>query len=174
MKGCIVVGVIVLVLVAVFLLRTRSPIEVSAPAPDATLPYATAAACTGHDPKEGVYHPDRLIVRNPCLTVTGTVRLVRAEPDGDFHIRLALDPPYANLINERNRAEQQGSLVVEIVCDNPVSQQDAVATCASVSSALRLPPPSAGAHISVTGPYVIDASHGWMEIHPLYEYRSAP
>lgn len=173
MKRWIVLGVIVLVLVAVFIVRA-SPTTVSMPTADAAVSTATAAVCAGHNPKEGVYHPDRFIVRNPCRTVTGTVRFVRAEPDGDYHVRLALDPPYADLVNDRNRAEQQGGLVVEIVCDNPVSQQDAVATCAGVSSALRLPPPSVGAHISVTGPYVLDTSHGWMEIHPVYEYQSAP
>ena len=173
MKGWLVLGVVLLVLAAVFVVRAAPP-EVAAPAADASASSAAGAACAGHDPKEGVYHPDRLIVRNPCLTVTGTVRLVRAEPDGDYHIRLVLDPPYAELINDRNRIEQQGALVVEIVCDNPVSQQDAVATCASVASALRLPPPSVGAHISVTGPYVLDTSHGWMEVHPLYEYHSTP
>lgn len=174
MKGWLVLGVVVLVLVAIFVVRAAPPTELATPTPGAAVSPETGAACAGHDPKEGVYHPDRLIVRNPCLTVTGTVRLVRAEPDGDYHIRLALDPPFADLVNDRNRAEQQGGLVVEIVCDNPVSQQDAVATCASVSSALRLPPPSVGAHISVTGPYVLDTSHGWMEIHPLYEYHATP
>lgn len=174
MKGWLILGVLVVVLLAVFVVRAAPPLDVGASAPGATVSSATATACAGHDPKEGVYHPDRLVVRNPCLTVTGTVHLVRAEPDGDYHIRLVLDPPYADLVNDRNRTEQQGGLVVEIVCDNPVSQQDAVATCASVSSALRLPPPSLGAHISVTGPYVLDTSHGWMEIHPLYEHHSAP
>lgn len=174
MKGWIGLGLVVLVVLAIFVVRAAPPTQVGTLTSGGAASPETATACAGHDPKEGVYHPDRLIVRNPCLTVTGTVRLVRAEPDGDYHIRLALDPAYVDLVNDRNRAEQQGGLVVEIVCDNPVSQQDALATCASVSSALRLPPPSVGAHISVTGPYVLDTSHGWMEIHPLYEYHSAP
>jgi hypothetical protein len=35
---------------------------------------------------DGVYHPDRLAVRDPCRRVTGTVILVRPpEEDGDLH-----------------------------------------------------------------------------------------
>ena len=31
-----------------------------------------------------------------------------------------------------------------------------------------LAPPALGATVSVTGPYVLDADHGWMEIHPVW------
>jgi hypothetical protein len=35
-----------------------------------------------------------------------------------------------------------------------------------------LPAPSIGQSIVVTGPYVLDAAHGWMEIHPAWAIGS--
>lgn len=77
-------------------------------------------------------------------------------------------------MNDRNRAEQAGDLAVEIVCVNPVRQQDAVASCSTPPASLNLRPPSVGAHTSVSGPYVLDTAHGWMEVHPLYEWHAVP
>src|SRR5437899_7890589 len=54
------------------------------------------------DPREHVYHPDRLQLRNPCMTVTGSVEAVIAEADGDYHIRLRLDSQFADLLHAGN------------------------------------------------------------------------
>src|SRR5438876_8391535 len=45
-----------------------------------------------------VYNPQRLEVVESCKTVTGIIESKRVEADGDYHIRLKLDPQYANLI----------------------------------------------------------------------------
>src|SRR5947208_9106311 len=50
-----------------------------------------STACRAGDPLANVYHPDRLTVLSPCKTVTGTVRSVRHESDGDYHIALEVD-----------------------------------------------------------------------------------
>jgi hypothetical protein len=105
-----------------------------------------------------------------CLTVTGAVYAVRQEPDGDYHILLQLDPPYANLINARNVSGEHGDLVLEPVCELPVTQQDAIATCAGVKPTIVTP--SVGSHVSATGAYVLDTDHGWMELHPLWEIHA--
>lgn len=130
--------------------------------------------CANRDPHAGIYHPARLVVVNPCQTVTGTIAALRAEPDGDYHIRVTLDAPYAQLINDANRQLQHGDLIVEIPCVNPVTQADAKSTCAAISAQLKLSPPAVGQHVSITGPYVNDHQHGWMEIHPVYLWTPAP
>jgi hypothetical protein len=51
------------------------------------------------------------------------------EPDGDFHIRLALDPGQEDLLNEKNMTVQHGDLVIEPICEHPVTQADAIGSC---------------------------------------------
>jgi hypothetical protein len=96
-----------------------------------------------------VYHPGRLEVKEQCLRITGTIELVRREPDGDDHIRVKLDPPYANLINNENVVRQDGDLVVEPVCENPVTQADAAAACRDFHSDITVPP--VGSHVTIVG-----------------------
>jgi len=117
-----------------------------------------------------VYHPQRLhILVNGCVTVTGTVAGVRKEPDGDYHIMLRLDPADIGYINSVNVAEQHGDLVLEPVCSNQVTQADAVAACAGYHSDVPVVQP--GQHIAVTGSFVLDAEHGWNELHPVKSIR---
>jgi hypothetical protein len=112
-----------------------------------------------------VYHPDRLQVNDPCMTVTGTIVKIKAEPDGDLHIRVNLDPEFNNLLNDANLAGQGGNLVVEPICQGPVTQSDAIAACQDFHQNINIP--SVGTHVSITGDYVLDTQHGWMEIHPV-------
>ena len=147
---------------------TPAPSPAASPSAVAT-PAAKASVCG--DPTAHVYHPYRLQLRVRCLTVTGTVAAVRSEADGDYHILLRLDPPYANLINNANVSGEHGDLVLEPVCELPVTQQDAIASCAGVSPTIVAP--AVGTHVSATGTYVLDADHGWMELHPLWEIHPA-
>lgn len=126
-----------------------------------------------------VYHAYRLHVISACRTVTGTVEDVRQEPDGDIHILLKPDPQYVGLVNAGNTEWEHGDLVLEAICAGYVSQADAVTACHSLTSRVRSV--SAGDRIRVTGSYVLDADHGWMEIHPVsritvigYQPVSAP
>jgi hypothetical protein len=135
----------------------------------ADLPSPAAGVC--RNPREHVYHPDRLEVRNPCMSVTGKIREIHAEPDGDFHVRLQLDPPFANLINDRNTSGQHGDLLLEPVCEQPVTQPDAITTCIGVQPSVKVPP--VGTHVTATGAYVLDHTHGWMELHPLWEIHQS-
>jgi hypothetical protein len=109
-----------------------------------------------------VYHPDRLQVIHSCMTVRGRVDAVRQEPDGDLHILLATRPA---LVNSANVTYQHGDLVLEEICQGPVTQADAIDACQGVPHNLTVP--SAGDRVRVTGSYVLDADHGWMEIHPV-------
>ena len=116
-----------------------------------------------------IYHPSRLQVNDPCITVTGTIQSIRTERDGDLHIRLKLDPEFTNLLNDGNLAPlpagQSGNLVVEPVCQGTVTQADAMAACQDFHQDISVP--TVGTHVTVTGTYVLDSQHGWMEIHPV-------
>jgi hypothetical protein len=151
--------------------RVQGVPTVTGPAKLAT-PTTFAAACQGRNSVEHIYHPNRLILLEACVTAVGTVSAVRSEPDGDVHIQLTLDPGQDALLNRGNRAEQSGALVVEIVCFGSVSQQDAVDACANYTNTITLPP--VGGHVAITGPHVLDTSHDWMEIHPVYEWHVVP
>ena len=82
------------------------------------------------------------------------------------------DPRGGRFTNSVNDAEQGGDLVLEPVCERPVTQPDAVAACAGYHNPLVVPP--AGTHVAVTGPWVLDAPHGWQEIHPLEKVEIVP
>ncbi len=113
-----------------------------------------------------VYHPDRLQVIDPCITVSGIIDSISTEKDADYHIQLNLDSEYADLINEVNRAFQHGDIVLEPICENPVEQTDAIDACSNFNYTVNVPP--VGTHVKVTGSYVLDKQHGgWAEIHPV-------
>ncbi len=131
-------------------------------------PQDIPAGCQDPDSiSSHVYNPSRLIVQKPCVTVTGTVERVISEDDGDYHLRLRLDPEYANLTNDANVTYQYGDLVVEVICARPVTQQDAITACENYQNQITIP--KEGQHIMASGPYVLDSGHhGWAEIHPVY------
>ena len=109
-----------------------------------------------------IYHPDRLRLIQRCKTVHGTVKELAWEPDGDLHIRLATR---LALVNAANDQYEHGDLVLEEICQGSVTQADAVAACRGVPHDLTVP--SVGDKVIVTGSYVLDQDHGWMEIHPV-------
>src|SRR5215469_4492446 len=70
---------------------------------------------------------DRLKQLKACVTVTGTIESANPELDGDYHIRLRVDPQFHKLLNSKNITEQKGFLVVEPMCAHPVTQEDVLA-----------------------------------------------
>lgn len=140
--------------------------------PTKPTPSPNSEACQGRDPSANIYRSQRLIVLERCITALGTVLSVRREPDGDLHVQLRLDPGQESLLNRGNLGQQSGTLVVEFICVGVVTQNDAVESCATYSNPLEIP--AVGAHILLTGPHVLDTHHDWMEIHPVYEWHTAP
>ena len=67
-------------------------------------PATPTTACRPTDQDRYVYHPARLQVLTACVRVSGTVAFIRDEADGDLHLGLALDAPYAHLVVAANRA----------------------------------------------------------------------
>lgn len=116
-----------------------------------------------------VWGPDRLTIVDRCRTVTGTVSDMHTNEDGDFDIRLALDPQFSSLLNALNISQLNGHLQLEAICQAPILTADALQACGSFRSNILLP--SVGQRISATGTYVLDTNHGWMELHPLSVVR---
>jgi hypothetical protein len=124
-----------------------------------------------------VYHPSRLLVKQDCVTVTGTIvdatahqshhqsDGVRHEGDGDTHGWLKVDAPFAALINAGNVSDEEGNLVFELVCHYTVTQTDAQSACAGFADHTTIP---VGAHVAITGTFVQEKNHKkWNEIHPV-------
>jgi hypothetical protein len=112
-----------------------------------------------------VYNPARLQKVKTCMTVSGVVDESTADEDGDQHFLLKLDAGQDQLLKKKNRKKKNGDLVVEIVCANHVKLKKAKAACRGYSNQIALP--AVGAHLKVTGSYVIDTHNGWAEIHPV-------
>lgn len=155
-------------------ITARGPAQIRMEHPEAAAPEQRDETASGCDAAlwNHVYHSGRLEVKQQCASVTGTIELVRPEPDGDYHIRLKPDPQYANLLNAENVSEQESCLVLEPVCENPVTQADARAACEGFHGNVVVPP--VGSHVSALGSYVLDTDHGWMEIHPVTSITVTP
>jgi uncharacterized protein YgiM (DUF1202 family) len=129
-----------------------------------------------------VYHPTRLVVKQPCTTVTGTIvdatnghepDGVRHEADGDTHGWLRVDAGFEDLLNPGNLNNEGGNLVFEIVCEFRVTQADAQPACNNFASSVNIPP--VGSHVQIVGSYVRDTNHAqWMEIHPVTSIKIIP
>jgi hypothetical protein len=132
--------------------------------------------CRSGAPLANVYHPSRLRVIRRCVTIYGTVMSVRHEDDGDVHFDLQVDRSF---VNSGNVAHQHGWLVIEIVpADEPgcVVGKPPRATSGTYDygtcTGANVVTPSIGAHVTVTGPYVLDRNHGWMEVHPAWSINA--
>lgn len=146
----------VMVLLAILGILLSQMVEVvTARPPDVKPIHDTGPLCRSGEPLTGVYNPWRLRVVDSCITVTGHIARVARMADGDYHIDVALDEPFLHLVNGRNVAKQHGWLVTEVV---PVDQ-------------VGIATPHVGDHVEVTGVYVLDKLHGWMEIHPVWGMR---
>lgn len=145
-------------------------------------PQPTASAQCDDSLWTHVYNPQRLIVKQRCIVVTGTIvdatnksqrDGVRHEADGDTHGWLDVDPQFKNLLNAGNLSDESGNLVFEIVCKYHVKQADAVAACNGYGATVQIPP--VGSHVRITGTYVQDTNHShWMEIHPVTSIEVVP
>jgi hypothetical protein len=150
----------------------------------ATAPAAATAAGCDSGLWPHVYHPARLIVKQQCVTVTGTIvdatngkkhDGVRHEGDGDTHGWLKLDSGFEDLLNAGNKSDEHGNLVFEIICRFPISKNspDAKAKCMGYTDHVVLPP--VGSRVSIVGTLVQDTFHAkWMEIHPVTSITVIP
>jgi hypothetical protein len=166
MTGPRMLAAVVLVSIAGYGCGSKSPSTAASPTPSAApAPTPVTPQC---DPSlwSHVYDPTRLHVSSACETVTGVIVSEHSSDDGDIDMPLMLDPPFANLLNKGNIANLGGNLNVEAICQAPFHPDIPAApvACGSFKGSTFIPP--VGAHVQVTGSYVLDTNHGWMEIHP--------
>lgn len=140
-------------------------------APSATDPHCDASLWQhvyAGDPRRFEAPQDRLHVIRNCVQVTGTIESARAERDGDWHIRLKLDPAFRDMLDDKNISEEHGDLVLEPVCSNPIRQHDTIdeGACDGFKQDI-FDKSMIGEHVEVVGAYVTDMEHGWNELHPV-------
>ena len=112
-----------------------------------------------------VYNPSRLEIKKECLTVTGVIEESSPNSDGDHHMLLKLDAGQDDLLTKKNMNKKDGYLVIEAVCVNTGEDKKVKKTCKGYVNNIKIP--DIGAHVRVTGSYVIDSHNGWAEIHPI-------
>lgn len=152
------------VLAALVVLSPLSFAGVGRPPVVSAAPPGSGAACNPWVAAR-VYKPSRLLVKDPCKVVTGTIEELDANEDGDEHMLLKLDPGQENLLNKKNLKKKNGNLVIEVVCANPTTVPSAAKACKGYKNQIAIP--KVGQHVTVTGAYVIDTHNGWAEIHPV-------
>lgn len=131
-----------------------------------------------------VWNSTRLEVIDDCTSVTGTVVSSFETNDGDQHIQLFPDAKYLKLLNKKNIELQLSSLVIEPICSHDPTiinnstlldagvgyadgqiESGSIEACDGFVSDVYIP--KVGEHVRITGSYVLDTLHGWMEIHPV-------
>ncbi len=133
---------------------------------------SAAVGCRGGDlaggrtETNGVWTPSRLRVLSTCVTVSGIIEALAPTSgpavDGDFSFDMKVDAGYEWTLSLGSFVLNDGNLHVEIV---PSDQ-------ATVLANITLPP---GAHVRVTGVWVLDTDHGWFsEIHPAWSVVVLP
>lgn len=128
-------------------LSTVAPPSSGKPNP-ALVPPELAKYCHSGFPLEGVYSPQRLTIKEPCVAVTGIASAIDREHDGDMHISLTgVNPKWLNSVN-LERSDQ--SLVIEAVPSIPIAM------------------PPLKSRVTIVGPWVLDTQTGWLEIHPVW------
>jgi hypothetical protein len=129
-----------------------------------------AGSSNGYDcSRMHIYIPRRLDFRG-CRTVTGTIKQIKVEPDGDSHALLMLDDQFKSILTQQNYLKQQGYLVIEDTCHDKPNDLLIYLTCFNYVS--KLPSPILNKRYEITGNYVIDDWHGsWAEIHGVAELK---
>jgi hypothetical protein len=113
-----------------------------------TAPSATPAC--PHNPLLGVYDPPRLEVRTQCVWYRGIVTSVDVKSDGDHHIDITPDDGFDDMLNDGNKKDQDGAMVLELMPGQ------------------HIPIPVIGEHVAVFGTLVHDSHNDWNEMHPAW------
>lgn len=111
-----------------------------------------------------VYTKDRLRVLKACEVATGIVKGIEIERDGDLEIWMEPDPKYRYLMRPGNQYSR-GWFVIEVPCQAPIVQNDAMGTCDRYTGP-KMRVPEVDEHIVVAAPWVEDKTHHlWGELH---------
>jgi hypothetical protein len=113
----------------------------------------TGPDCRTGNVLDGASNAEDLRILLECQEATGIVMHTKKMDDGDYKFFLKLDPQFEFLVNDKNREETEGFLVVEIVPPH----QDGMYL------------PKDGDRVQVWGAWVTDKPKGWHEIHPTWK-----
>jgi hypothetical protein len=108
--------------------------------------------CKSGNVLEGASNAEDLRVLAECQDAIGTVMHTKKMDDGDYKFFLNVEEPFKFLVNDKNKDETEGFLVVEIVPPH----QDGMYL------------PKDGDRVHVWGAWVTDKPKGWHEIHPTW------
>src|SRR5438105_11248008 len=153
MKKSIVIGAIAAVVIVAGIViayaKYFGPQIVVQTNPDAT-------HCRQGNIFDGVDRQSRFTVLSTCEKAVGVVHDMTGskQDDGDYQFNIDVQPEYKKLLNDGNRNQVNGMLVVEII---PKDQAISGITI-----------PKNGDTIEVYGGWVTDNPHGWNEIHPAW------
>jgi hypothetical protein len=148
-----------------------APVLTPTSSPAATSAGPAAGPCPVNDQWRYIHSPGRLHLVRPCVEVSGRVVARTLAPDGDGKLWVALDSPYAEMLNSANDRFEGADLVVEAVCAGRSSKPVTTALCATDPDPLRTLP-VVGQAVRLLGPEVLDIGHaGWVEIHPLLAWE---
>ena len=109
--------------------------------------------CKAGNVLEGASNAEDLRVLAECQDAIGTVMHTKKMDDGDYKFFLDVEQPFRFLVNDKNKDETEGFLVVEIVPPH----QDGMYL------------PKDGDRVHVWGAWVTDKPKGWHEIHPTWK-----
>ena len=115
----------------------------------------TGPDCRTGNVLTGASNAEDLRILLACQEATGTVMHTKNMDDGDYKFFLKLDPEFEFLLNDKNREETEGFLVVEIVPPDRNIQDVYL--------------PQDGDRVHVWGAWVTDKPKGWHEIHPTWK-----
>jgi hypothetical protein len=115
----------------------------------------TGPDCRTGNVLAGASNAEDLRVLLECQDAIGTVMHTKNMDDGDYKFFLKLDPQFAFLVNDKNREETEGFLVVEIVPPDRNIQGVYL--------------PKDGDRVHLWGAWVTDKPKGWHEIHPAWK-----
>ena len=143
------------------------------PAASSVAPVPPDVLATGCDESLWNFNAEKETVSQRCVYITGMVVRSSPESDGDYHIDIIPDAPYASLMNLHNRIEGKGTIGVEPICVvQPKKKQTAfVKACSGFVNSVHIP--QVGEHIGVLGALSQD-KHLWMEIHPVTKITVLP
>lgn len=114
---------------------------------------------------QNIHESNRLKVVDTSRTITGKVIGLEYSLDGDCEIKVMLDSVYTCLLNNCNITKKGKCLVCEVVC----AGKSIFMECKGYINNIIVP--RKGDHVLITGPYVYDKRHKWMEIHPIKYIR---
>jgi hypothetical protein len=119
----------------------------------------TASGCS----RAHIYFPQRFVWKG-CRVVTGVAQGGSSSPDGDYHARLKLDPPYRSMLTAGNINFYGGWLVLEQPCVKKSNKSYLGDACKNFRG--KNPNLRPGARYRLVGNYVIDTQHHhWAEMH---------